>query len=43
MTEMLDPYELTAPDQIELPVVDFGDFEIGTACNLDDTECEACQ
>jgi len=55
MTEMLDPYELTAPDQVEvppripegglseLPVLDLGEFELGAACNLGDTDCEACQ
>lgn len=52
---MLDPYELYAPDQVEvppripdgglseLPVLDLGDFEIGQACSIEDPECEACQ
>lgn len=36
MTEMLDPYELTAPDEWELP-------SDGASCSIEDTDCEACQ
>lgn len=38
MTEMLDPYELTAPDDEgwELPLE-------GAACRIEDDTCEACQ
>jgi hypothetical protein len=36
MTDRLDPYELTAPDEWELP-------EDGVACSIEDTDCEACQ
>lgn len=36
MTTQLDPYELEAPDEWELPTD-------GAACSLDGEECEACQ
>ncbi len=26
-----------------LPILDMDEFELGTACNVDGTECEACQ
>lgn len=53
MTAQLDPWELTAPDEHvlskdcwcepEVITVAGDDFELGTACNIGDTECEACQ
>lgn len=36
MTEMLDPYELYADDEWELPTE-------GAACSIEDPDCEACQ
>lgn len=39
MTEMLDPFEIYVVDSEE----DAEDFELGAACVIGDTECEACQ
>lgn len=36
MTQQLDPYEIFADDEFELPAD-------GAACNIEDTDCEACQ
>lgn len=41
MTEMLDPEELTAPDQFSLENMD--DWDLGSACSIENEECEACQ
>lgn len=52
MTAQLDPWELRAPDEhvlnkdcwCEPEVIPVGDdFELGTACSITDTDCEACQ
>ena len=41
MTAQLDPWELEAPAEVE--VEDVWDAPLGAACDLGDTECEACQ
>jgi len=44
VTAQLDPDELVAPDQYNPYEID--EWELlgsGAACNVEDTECEACQ
>jgi hypothetical protein len=37
------PPAIPAEDVSALPILDLEEFELGAACNLGDTECEACQ
>lgn len=53
MTQQLDPWEVFVDTEVLAKTIqespDTGlkalaqDFELGAACNLGDTECEACQ
>lgn len=43
MTAQLDPWELNAPDEVEVFDTDAETWDLGAACDLGDTECEACQ
>lgn len=49
MTAQRDPEVFEVPSAIPaegmaaLPILDLNEFELGAACDLNDTECEACQ
>lgn len=44
MTAQLDPWELQAPDQYNRYEIDEWELPLeAPTCEIDDTECEACQ